>query len=73
MFAKNGSVQQYLLAHSSHNVEEDHDALKILEKRYGPEAINAPPVRVVSFRPAGGGMMIPATAIDSCGRHIHFH
>lgn len=73
LFAKNGSVQQYLLAHSSHNVERDHDALKAAELKFGPEAVNAPPLRILSFKPGSGGMMVPDKAIDSCGRVTHFH
>lgn len=73
VFAKNGAVQQYLLAVSSHNQEHDHDALLAAQEKYGPEAINAPPVRVISFKPGDGGMMIPDKAVDSCGRVTHFH
>lgn len=73
LFAKNGAVQQYLLEESSHNTEKDHDALKALEARFGPEAVNAPPLQIQSFRPGPGGMMVPDKAIDSCGRVTHFH
>lgn len=73
LFAKNGAVQQYLLAKSSHNTERDHDALKAAEARFGPEAVNAPPLRILSFKPGSGGMMVPDKAIDSCGRITHFH
>ena len=73
LFAKNGSVQQYLLARSSHNTEQDHDVLKAVTAHYGPEAVNAPPLRIISFRPGSGGLMIPDKAIDSCGRITHFH
>jgi hypothetical protein len=72
-FAKNGSVQQYLLARSSHNTEKDHDVLKALQARYGPEGVNAPPLQITSFRPGANGMMIPDKAVDSCGRVVHFH
>jgi hypothetical protein len=72
-FAKNGSVQQYLLARSSHNTEKDHDVLKELQARYGPEGVNAPPLQITSFRPGANGMMIPDKAVDSCGRVVHFH
>lgn len=72
-FAKNGAVQQYLLAHSSHNTEKDHDILKDLQTRYGPEGVNAPPLQITSFRPGSNGMMIPDKAVDSCGRVMHFH
>ena len=73
LFAKNGAVQQYLLADSSHNQERDHDALLAAENKYGPEAVNAPPVQVISFKPGDAGMMIPDKAMDSCGRVTHFH
>jgi hypothetical protein len=72
-FAKNGSVQQYLLARSSHNTEKDHDVLKELQARYGPEGVNAPPLQITSFRSGANGMMIPDKAVDSCGRIVHFH
>ncbi|HKU67467.1 MAG TPA: hypothetical protein VJP85_06820 [Candidatus Baltobacteraceae bacterium] len=73
VFAKNGAVQQYLLAQSSHNTEKDHDVLKAVEARYGPEASNAPPLQILSFKPGSGGMMVPDKAVDSCGRITHFH
>jgi hypothetical protein len=73
LFARNGAVQQYQLAHSSHNTEKDHDVLKDVQQRYGPEGVNAPPLRITSFRPGSGGMMIPDKAVDSCGRTITFH
>lgn len=73
LFANNGAVQQYLIAVSSHNQEHDHDALLAAQAKYGPEAINAPPVRVISFKQGDGGMMIPDKAVDSCGRITHFH
>jgi hypothetical protein len=73
LFAKNGAVQQYLLADTSPNQERDHDALLAAQQKYGPEAINAPPVRIVSFKPGPGGMMVPDKAMDSCGRLTHFH
>lgn len=73
LFAKNGAVQQYLLAHSSHNMERDHDVLKAAQAQYGPEAVNAPPLRITRFKPGPGGMMLPDLAVDSCGRITHFH
>jgi hypothetical protein len=73
LFAKNGAVQQYLLASNSKNTEQNHDVLKQAEAKYGPEAVNAPPLQIVSFRPGSGGMMVPDKAIDSCGRVTHFH
>lgn len=73
LLAKNGAVQQYLIAVSAHNQEHDHDALMAAERQYGPEAINAPPLRVTSFKRGDGGMMIPGKAMDSCGRVTRFH
>ena len=73
LFAKNGAVQQYLLAASSHNTEKDHDVLKALEAKYGPEAVNAPPLQITSFKPGTGAMMVPDKAVDSCGRVTPFH
>jgi hypothetical protein len=72
LFARNGAVQQYILMQSAHNVEQDHDALKMLETKYGPAGINAPPLKILSFRPGSGGMMIPDKAVDSCGRVSYF-
>ncbi|HLI95986.1 MAG TPA: hypothetical protein VKT72_07845 [Candidatus Baltobacteraceae bacterium] len=73
LFAKNGAVQQYLLAKSSGNTEKDHDAFKAAEAQYGPEAVNAPPLQIISFKPGPGGMMVPDKAVDSCHRITHFH
>lgn len=73
LFAHNGAVQQYVLTRSSHNVERDHDALKTLEAKYGPAGVDAPPVKIVSFKPGPNGMMIPDKAVDSCGRVSFFH
>ncbi|MGZ3522975.1 MAG: hypothetical protein ACXVAG_18660 [Vulcanimicrobiaceae bacterium] len=72
LFAKNGTVQQYLLATSSHNTELDHDVRTKLERQYGEEAVNAPPLRIISFRKGDGAMMVPDKAIDSCGRITEF-
>lgn len=73
LFAKNGAVQQYLLAQGSGHTEKDHDVLKAAMEQYGPEAVNAPPLQIVSFKPGSGGMMVPDKAVDSCGRVTHFH
>jgi hypothetical protein len=73
LFAKNGSVQQFLLVASSHNPELDHDVRTKLEQQYGEEAVNAPPLRITSFRKGDGEMMVPDKAVDSCGRITHFH
>jgi hypothetical protein len=68
LFAKNGAVQRYVLVRSTGNVENDHDVLIGLQGRYGPEEVNAPPLRIVSYRQGSGGMRIPQKAVDSCGR-----
>ncbi len=68
LFAKNGAVQQYALAQTAHNVEQDHDVLTELQNKYGPAGVNAPPLQIVSFRRSSGGMMMPDKGIDSCGR-----
>src|SRR5579884_3657051 len=65
LFAKNGAVQQYLLSQSTGTTEKDHDALKAAEAQYGPEAVNAPPLQIISFKPGAGGMMVPDKAVDS--------
>ena len=73
LFAKNGTVQQYLLVTSSHNTELDHDVRTKLEHQYGEEAVDAPPLRIISFRKGDGDMMVPDKAIDSCGRITHLN
>jgi hypothetical protein len=73
LFAKNGAVQQYLLAQGSGHTEKDHDVLKAAMQQYGPEAVNAPPLQITSFKPGSNGMMVPDKAVDSCGRVTHFH
>ncbi|HEY8298819.1 MAG TPA: hypothetical protein VIG32_12460 [Candidatus Baltobacteraceae bacterium] len=73
LFARNAAVQQYLLVSSSHNPELDNDVRVKLERRYGQEAVNAPPLKITSFRKGEGAMMVPDKAIDSCGRITHFH
>jgi hypothetical protein len=73
LFARNGAVQRYQLIRSSHNPETDDAMLRHLVKRFGPEAIHAPPLRILSFRPGPGGtFQIPDKAIDSCGRISYF-
>jgi hypothetical protein len=72
LFAKNGAVQQYVLVQTAHNVEQDHDVLKVLEAKYGPAGVNTPPLQILSFRAGSGGMMIPDKAVDSCGRTSYF-
>ena len=73
LFAKNGAVQRFAIVTSSNNPELDHDVQRSLVRQYGPEAVNAPPLTIVSFKPApGGGMMVPDKAMDSCGRVLRF-
>ena len=72
LFAKNGAVQRYVVVNSEENMEELNDFRISLEARYGPAGVNAPPLRIVSFKPGGNGMQIPDKAIDSCGRTQSF-
>ncbi len=74
LFAKNGSVQQYVLVSSDKNPELVNDRKKFIERQFGPEAVNAPPLHVIAFKPSpgGGGLLIPDKAVDSCGRTLTF-
>lgn len=73
LWAKNGSVQRFEIVDAKENPEEVNDMEKDLEKVYGPEGTNAPPLRIVSFKPGtSGGMMVPDKAVDSCGRTLSF-
>lgn len=75
LFAKNGAVQRYLVASGAEGDMEGVNDLRItLQKEYGPADIDAPPLRIVSFKPSpgGGGMSVPDKAIDSCGRTLSF-
>jgi len=73
LFAKNGAVQRYAVVDDKENTEALNDMIQDLEKVYGHAGVNAPPLHIVSFKPApGGGMMVPDKAIDSCGRTIPF-
>lgn len=73
LFAKNGAVQRYVVLHSEQgDMEAVNDLRLALQKQYGPADIDAPPLRIVSFKPGSGGMNIPDKAIDSCGRTISF-
>lgn len=73
LWAKNGAIQRFDIVDSKDNPEELNDMEKDLERSYGPEGANAPPLRIVSFKPgASGGMMVPDKAIDSCGRTLSF-
>jgi len=75
LFANNGFVQQYIVLANADNPEAVNDARKSLESTYGPAQVNAPPLKIISYRPApgGGGMMVPDKAIDSCGRTLDFN
>lgn len=73
LWAKNGAVQRFEIVDSKENPEEVNDMEKDLEKVWGPEGTNAPPLRIVSFKPgASDGMMVPDKAVDSCGRTLSF-
>ncbi len=73
LWAKNGAVQRFEIVDAKENPESVNDMEKDLEKVYGPEGSNAPPLRIVSFKPgSNGGMMVPDKAIDSCGRTLSF-
>jgi len=75
LFANNGSVQQYIVIAKADNPEAVNDARMSLEQTYGPAGVNAPALKIISYKPSenGGGMMIPDKAIDSCGRTLDFN
>lgn len=72
LFAKNGSVQRYIVVGAHPNEESVNDMLIVLTRTFGPAGINSPPLHIISFRPGGGGMQIPDKAVDSCGRKLSF-
>jgi len=72
LWAKNGAVQRYVIVDSKGNPEGINDMKIDLQNAYGPEGVDAPALRIVSFKPGTGGMMIPDKAIDSCGRTLSF-
>ncbi|MDP9110316.1 MAG: hypothetical protein M3M96_01600 [Candidatus Eremiobacteraeota bacterium] len=73
LFAKNGAVQRYEVVNSPENEEAVNDFRIALERQYGPAGVDAPPLRIVSFKQGtSGGMMMPDKAIDSCGRKLSF-
>lgn len=72
-FANNGAVQMYSLQRSSKNLEVDHLALLQLQKIYGLEFVNAPPLRITRYRKKSEGLSVPDRAVDSCGRVTYFH
>lgn len=74
LFASNGAVQQYQVVSSQENVEGAHDMRLDLEKMYGPAGVNAPPLKIISFKSGGGGgLMLPDKAKDSCGRILNYN
>jgi len=73
LFANNGTVQQYLVTAKADNPEAVNDARLALETTYGPAGINAPPLKILSFKPGENGMLVPDKAIDSCGRTLSFN
>jgi hypothetical protein len=75
LFANNGSVQRFIVLAGMDNPENANDAVKSLEATYGEAGLNAPPLKVISYKPSdsGGGMLIPDKAIDSCGRTLSFN
>ena len=72
LFAKNGAVQRYLIVDSQENTEAANDFVLALERTYGEQGVNAPPMHIVSFKPGEGGMQVPDKAVDSCGRTLSF-
>ncbi|MBC5815697.1 MAG: hypothetical protein GIW97_04065 [Candidatus Eremiobacteraeota bacterium] len=72
-FANNGAVQMYSLVHSSQNAEADHAALLTMQKRYGLEFVNSPPLQIISYKKKSSTFSIPEKAVDSCGRITYFH
>jgi hypothetical protein len=73
LFAKNSAVQRYVFDPKHGTYEDQHQALLVLEKQYGPAQVNAPPLNVISFKKGeSGGLMIPDKAVDSCGRTLAF-
>lgn len=71
-FANNNAVQMYSIVRTSQNAEADHAALVQLQKRYGLAFVNAPPLRILSFRKASSKLSVPDKAVDSCGRITRF-
>lgn len=73
LWAKNGAIQRFEIVDAKEDPEGVNDMEKDLEKVYGPEGTNAPPLKIVSFKPGtNGGMMVPDKAVDSCGRTLSF-
>jgi hypothetical protein len=72
LFARNGAVERYIITGEHQNPEDEHDFLLALQKRGGPEGINAPPLRITAFKQGYGGVAIPVRGVDSCGRTLTF-
>lgn len=72
LFAKNGTVQRYLVVENAQNTEDANDLRLSLEQQYGQAGVAAPPMHIVSFKTGSGGMMLPDKAVDSCGRTLSF-
>ncbi len=73
LFANNGAVQRYQIVANAEKTEAVNDTLLALQGTYGQAGVNAPPLKIVSYKPAEGGMQIPDKAIDSCGRTLDFN
>lgn len=73
LFAKNGTVQRYEVISTQQNTEAENDLRLQLERAYGQAGVNAPPLKIVSFKPSSGGLMMPDKAVDSCGRKSSFY
>jgi hypothetical protein len=74
LFANNGTVQRYEVTALADNTELVNDARIALENTYGPAGVNAPPLKIISFKPGPApGMMVPNKAVDSCGRTLSFN
>ena len=75
LFAKNGAVQRYQVMQGMDEPETVNNELIILTREYGPAGVNAPPLKIISFRKGDGegGMMVPDKAVDSCGRTLTFN
>ena len=75
LFAKNGAVQRFLVTQGTDQPETVNNELIVLTHQYGPAGVNAPPLKIISFRKGDGegGMMVPDKAVDSCGRTLTFN
>lgn len=74
LFANNGSVQQYQVTAMADNTEAVNDARIAIENIYGPAGVNAPALKIISYKQGeAGGLMVPDKAIDSCGRTLSFN